>query len=163
MSRPTNEIIFECDCCKNQFTSKHGLQRHKTLKHGTSKWSNKTKREAVATSSNDFTHDPPLDSTWYDPPTTIAHQFVTLILQKQQTIDEDQSSPMKELLEQSQHGLTLDYMYFHMMHALIEHQFALANERNNSLPTFLNQLQLTNILTGMFDQSTRSVPIPLWR
>ena len=50
-----------------------------------------------------------------------------------------------------------------MMQALIEHQFALANERNNSLPMFLKQLQLTNILTGMFDQSTRSVPITVWR
>ena len=80
--------------------------------------------------SNNYTHDPPLDSTWYDQQTTIAHDFITRILQKQ-TIDEDQSSPLKELLEQSQHGLKLDYMYLDIILALIESQFARCNETNN--------------------------------
>ena len=115
MSRPSG--IYECDCCKQHFTSRRGLSRHKTLKHGTSK--NKSTKEAVA--SNDITHDPSLDTTWNDPLTTIAHQFVSRILQKEQTNDKDQSGPLKELVEQSMHGLTMDFMYFHMMQALIEH------------------------------------------
>ena len=49
-----------------------------------------------------------------------------------------------------------------MMQSLIEQQFA-SIERNSSLATFLKKLQLTNILTGMFNQSLRMQPVKQWR
>ena len=68
----------------------------------------------------------------------------------------------KKLVEQSIYGLDMDFPYFHMMQSLIDQQFV-AMERNPSLATFLKQLQLTNILTGMYDHYSRMQPIKHWR
>ena len=113
--RASNNINLECASCKNQFTSKRGLQRHMTLKHEAKKKSKPS--EAIATPLNYSTSTAPMDSTWYDQQATIANQFVTS-MQKQ--TGENEQSPLKELLQQSQRGLQLDYMYFNTMIALIE-------------------------------------------
>ena len=56
----------------------------------------------------------------------------------------------------------MDALHFHMMCLLIDQQFE-AMAQNPSLQTFQKQIQLTNILSGMFDHYSRMQPIQHWR
>ena len=131
---PPPSKLYACDECMQHFSSKPGLFQHKTWKHGSSK--NKPTKETAA--SNDITLDSTADTTWNDPSTNIAQQFVASIVQKEQINGKNQSDPVKELVEQSIYGLDMDFPYFHMINSLIDQQFV-AMERNPLLATFLKK------------------------
>ena len=145
---PAPSKLHSCEQCVKHFTSKRGLSQHNARQHASSK--HKPAKETVA--SKYITLDSTADTTWHDMPTNIAQQFVASIVQKERSAN--QSEPVKDFLEQSLYGLDMDVLHFHMMQSLIDQQFE-AMARNPSRPTFQIQIQLTNILSGMFDHYSR--------
>ena len=145
---PAPSKLHSCEECPKQFTSKRGLAQHNVRKHATSK--RKPPKETVA--PKDITLVTTVDTAWLNMPTDIAQQFVASTVQKKRSAN--QSEPVKDLVEQSLYGLDMDVLHFHMMQSLIDQQFE-AMARNPSLPTFQKQIQLTNILSGMFDHYSR--------